>query len=150
MSRRWIPGIALLAAIAVPLVSQPAWGQTRSSRGSTGSSSQGLFGTNTVGSSSNFAAPGSSTGGMGNTGNTGNTGTGNSGGSNSQLGNGSNALNPFAQKNVASQARAPQIQTTQQKGDFVGGDSKDTTNARSLQGTNTRIQSSNNGLAQLQ
>lgn len=148
MCSRWST-VAMLNLVSVALIAHPALGQTRSSRSTTGSSSQGLFGTNTVGSSSNFAAPTGSTGGTGNVGGTSNTG--NNGGQNgSQLGNGSNAQNPFAQQNVASMARGPQIQTTQQKGDFVGADSRDTTNARSLQATNTRIQSSNNGLAQLQ
>jgi Putative phospholipid-binding domain. len=139
----------MLALVSVALFAHSALGQSRSSRSTTGSSSQGLFGTNTVGSSSNFAAPTGSTGGTGNVGGTSTTSS-NGGQNGSQLGNGSNAQNPFAQQNVASTVRGPQIQTTQQRGAFVGADSGDTTNARSLQGTNTRIQSSNNGLAQLQ
>jgi hypothetical protein len=44
----------------------------------------------------------------------------------------------------------PAIQTSQVRGAFVGADSSDSTNARSLQGTNARNQSASNGLAQLQ
>lgn len=143
MTARWSIFFATLIALAAMAWSRPTAAQTRSSRGGTGSSSQGLFGTQTVGSSSNFAAPSGSTGGTSNT-------TGGSS-NNSGLGNGTNAQDPFAQQNVASQARGPQIQTTQQRGAFVGADSADTTNARSLQGTNTRSQfGANNGLAQLQ
>ncbi len=139
MTTRWTTFALMIAGLAA-LLSQPAAGQTRSSRSATGTSSPGLFGTNTVGSSTNFAAPSGSTGG-------GSTGGGNSGDGNSGA---ANAVDPFQQQNIASQARAPQIQTTQQRGAFVGADSADTTNARSLQGTNARNQFGNNGLAQLQ
>ncbi len=137
MLARWSTNILGLAA-AITVICQPAWAQTRSAQGSQGSSSQGLFGTNTVGSSSNFAAPGASTGSTG--------GSSFGGGS-----GGTQAQDPFSQQNVASQARGPQIQTTQQRGAFVGADTSDTTNARSLQGANARNnQFGNNGLAQLQ
>jgi len=142
MSTRWTTFALTVAAMAALLV-QPVAGQTRSSRSSTGTSSPGLFGTNTVGSSTNFATPSGSTGGSGNTGGS------NSGGGGGNSGS-ANAVDPFAQQNIASQARAPQIQTTQQRGAFVGADTADTTNARSLQGTNVRNQAGNNGLAQLQ
>jgi hypothetical protein len=136
MKARWKLGIAVALAIAAHLSSQPTWAQTRSSQSTTGASSPGLFGQNTVGSSSNFNAPSGSTGG---------------GGGSSSGGSGSlNAQDPFAQQNIASQSRAPTIQTTQQRGAFVGADSSDSTNARSLQGTNARSQFGNNGLAQLQ
>jgi hypothetical protein len=45
---------------------------------------------------------------------------------------------------------APAVATTQQRGAFVGADTSDTTNARSLQGSNARRATPNNGLAQLQ
>jgi hypothetical protein len=147
MISRWSTLVMALAALAV-VGSQTAWAQSRSSRSTTGSSSQGLFGTQTVGSSSNFATPTGSTGG---TQNSGSSSGGNSGNSFGGGSGGGAAQDPFAQQNVASQARGPQIQTTQQRGVFVGADSADTTNARSLQGTNTRGQfGANNGLAQLQ
>ena len=142
MIARWSTLIATFVALAATVSAGTAVGQSRSSRSTTGSSSPGLFGTNSVGSANNFASPSGSTGGTGNTGTSSNS---------SGLGNGTNAQDPFAQQNVASQARGPQIQTTQQRGAFVGADSADTTNARSLQGTNTRGQfGANNGLAQLQ
>jgi hypothetical protein len=133
MFSRWSTIIAIL--VAATLATHPALAQTRSSQGGTGSTSQGLFGTNTVGSSSNYSAPSGSTGGTRSTGGAG----------------GTNAQDPFAQQNIASQTRAPTIQTTQQRGAFVGADTSDTTNARSLQGANARgSQFGNNGLAQLQ
>lgn len=144
MIARWSTLIATFVALAATVSAGTAVGQSRSSRSTTGSSSQGLFGTQTVGSSSNFAVPSGSTGGSGSS-------NGGSGSGGSGLGNGSNAQNPFAQQNIAAQLQGPEIQTTQQRGAFVGADSADTTNARSLQGTNTRAQfGANNGLAQLQ
>jgi hypothetical protein len=86
-----------------------------------GSSSQGLFGTNTVGGSQA-------------------TNTGNS------LGGGSGATgeNPFSQQNVAAGGVArPQIETTQQRGAFVGADSSDTSNPRSMQGNQARSAQAN-------
>ena len=141
MIARWSTLIATFVALAATVSAGTALGQSRSSRSTTGSSSQGLFGTQTVGSSSNFAVPSGSTGGNGNS----NGGSGSGGGTG--LGNGSNAQDPFSQQNVASQLAQP----TQQRGAFVGADTADTTNVRSLQGTNTRAQfGANNGLAQLQ
>jgi hypothetical protein len=129
MTTRWY--IALVFATAA-LFAAPAWSQTRSSSG--GSTSQGLFGQNTVGSSSNFAAPSASTGG---------TGGGSQGGA-------AAALDPFAEQNIAAggAARAPQIQLSQQPGQFVGADAGDTGNLLSRQGAQTRG-FQNNNLAQL-
>ena len=135
MKARWKLGLAVALPIAAHLSTQPAWAQTRSSQSTTGASSPGLFGQNTVGSSSNFNAPSGSTGGGGSS-------TGGSGGTTAQ--------DPFSQQNIASGRGGPQIQTTQQRGAFSGADSGDTTNARSLQGTNSRSQFGNSGLAQLQ
>ncbi len=88
-----------------------------------GSTSQGLFGQNSVGGST-ATRTGGSTGGTG---------------------SGTNAQNPFAQQNVAAgaMANAPTITTTQQRGAFVGADTADTANARSQQGAQTRSAQSN-------
>jgi hypothetical protein len=139
--------VAALFAVAAPLLTHPVWAQTRSSRSTTGTTSPGLFGSNTVGSANNFNAPSGSTGGTGSSSTSGSS----TGGSSTGGSGGTSAQDPFAQQNIASQSRAPTIQTTQQRGAFVGADSADTTNARSLQGTNARnSQFGNNGLAQLQ
>jgi osmotically-inducible protein OsmY len=108
-----------LVLVATFLVCASAYGQTNSYYG--GSSSQGLFGTNTVGG-------GQAT----------NTG-GSLGGSGGGSGGGTTAQNPFSQQNAAlGGISRPQIQTTQQPGDFVGADRADTTNPRSMQSTQTR------------
>ena len=44
----------------------------------------------------------------------------------------------------------PNVQTSQVRGAFVGADTSDTSNVRSLQGNNARRATTNNGLAQLQ
>jgi hypothetical protein len=124
-----------LGLATIALVAAPAWAQTRSSSGGLGSSSQGLFGQNTVGSSSNFAAPTASTGGSSN---------------NMQSGGATTAQNPFSQQNAALTAstQAPQITTTQQQGAFVGADTGDTGNLLSRQGAQARG-FQNNNFAQL-
>lgn len=89
-----------------------------------GSSSQGLFGTNTVGGSQA-------------------TNTGNSLGGSSGGGGGS-AQDPFSQQNVAAGGVArPQVQTQQTQGAFVGADRADTTNPRSQQSAQTRSAQAN-------
>jgi hypothetical protein len=129
MKTRWT--VALIFAGAALAAAGPAWAQTRSSSGGQGSTSQGLFGQNTVGSSSNFAAPTASTGGSGTSGNSSQGATG--------------AQNPFAEQNIgAAGAAAPQITTTQQRGQFVGADRGDTANALSRQTSQVRSAQSNN------
>lgn len=91
-----------------------------------GSSSQGMFGQNSVGG--NRA-----------------TNSGNSlGGSRSGGGGGGSGQNPFSQQNAAVGGVArPEIQTQQVQGSFVGADRQDTTNPRSMQGTQTRSAQAN-------
>jgi len=133
----------LLCSAGCLLVAQSALAQARS----TGTSTNGLFGQNSVGGNASTQIP---AGGYGaNPGTSGSSGaSGSSGGSSGSGG----ATGGTAQQNVALTARSmtPTVTTQQQPGAFVGADSADTTNARSLQGTNARNQSANNGLAQLQ
>jgi hypothetical protein len=130
MKTRWPLVIALVCSVAALLSADSAVAQSRY----TGTSTNGLFGQNTVGGNASTQAPSS-----GNSGSTGSSGS-------------SGASGGTADQNIALTARnmAPAVTTQQQRGAFVGADSSDTTNARSLQATNARNQSANNGLAQLQ
>ena len=105
---------------------------------SNGRTTNGLFGQTTVGgnSSTNIGMNSGSSGGS-------------SGGNSSSSGSSSGA----APSNIAltTEMLRPPVETSQQRGAFVGADSADTTNMRSLQGTNARRTSSaNSGLAQLE
>jgi hypothetical protein len=113
----------LWGAFTVLLVPTTALAQRAGQQGTT---TNGLFGQNTVGGSSGFYNSASQSFGA--------SGSGSNSGSGA--GNGTNAQNPFAQQNVAATAQqnAPQIQLQQQPGQFIGADSADTGNFRSLQG----------------
>jgi len=127
---------AVLAGL-IALVSV-ASAQAQRSNYSSGTTTNGLFGQNTVGGSSQ--PTGQSLGGT-------QSQSGGSSGSQSGSGSGQNTQNIA----LTAQTMRPAVQTSQVRGAFVGADSSDSTNARSLQGTNTRnSQFGNNGLAQLQ
>jgi hypothetical protein len=139
MNLRWPLVIALLSIAATLVVADSALAQSRSTGSTTSRSTgattttSGLFGQNSVGGTASTQAPSSSGGSSG--------------------GNTSGSTGGTADQNVALSARniAPTVTTVQQRGAFVGADRSDTTNARSLQGTNAQSgQSGNNGLAQLQ
>lgn len=118
-----------LAALMVMLVANSASAQRTNY--SSGTTTNGLFGQNTVGGSQQPS-----------------TNTGSGSGSSTQVGSaaGTNTTNIALQ----AQTMRPVVETTQQRGAFVGADSADTTNVRSLQATNARRTTQNNGLAQLQ
>ena len=120
-----------LAALTVLLADTASAQRTNYSSGTT---TNGLFGQNTVGGS------GSSTGRT----------SGSSSSSSTAQSGGSGAGMDTTNVALSSQSMRPTVSTTQQRGAFVGADSGDTTNARSLQATNARRTTQNNGLAQLQ
>jgi hypothetical protein len=117
-----------LAALLVLMADSASAQRTNYSSGTT---TNGLFGQNTVGGS------GSATGRT-------------TGGSSSTAQSGAGAGVDTTNVALSSQSMRPTVSTTQQRGAFVGADSGDTTNARSLQATNARRTTQNNGLAQLQ
>lgn len=118
----------ILSSLGIIFAASAASAQQTSSYYS-GTQTNGLFGSNTLGGTSS-----------------GSTGNSLSSGSGGATGGGS------AQQNVAVTARntAPTVQLTQQRGAFVGADSSDTTNLRSLQNATQGRNGGASGLAQLQ
>jgi len=123
--------VAAMAAFSVVFAST-AFGQSKTS--------SGMLGSRTTGTS---ASTGRST--TGSTSASGTSGAAAAGGS-----TGASAANPNV-ATTAPQNVASGLQTTQQRGAFVGADSADITNARSLQALNGQTgRATNNGASQLQ
>jgi hypothetical protein len=117
-----------LATMVVMLIADSASAQRTNY--SSGTTTNGLFGQNTVGGSGSA--------------------TGSTGGSGSSAQSGAGAGMDTTNVALSSQSMRPTVSTTQQRGAFVGADTGDTANVRSLQATNARRTTQNNGLAQLQ
>ncbi len=120
--------LVLVAGLAGSLLAgSPALAQ--SSNRPTGTTTQGLFGSNTVGGNASTRAPGSSSQGSGG-------GTGGTGGT---------AGTESARQNIALESRtlAPAVETQQVRGAFVGADGGDTGNFRSLQSGQARSGATN-------
>ncbi len=123
--RRILLVAASLAALLWAV--SPAFAQSRS----TGTTTQGLFGSNTVGGNASTRTPTGSRGAGGSAG----AGTSTPGTSGTES----------AQQNIALESRtlAPAVQTQQVRGAFVGADTADTGNFRSLQSGPSRAGGAN-------
>jgi len=120
--------VAAMAAFSVVFAST-AFGQSKTS--------SGMLGSRTTGTS---ASTGRST-----------TGSTSTSGASGAAASGSSTAAPANVATTSQNVASTAVQTTQQRGAFVGADSGDTTNARSLQALNGQTgRATNNGASQLQ